>query len=150
MATNERTMKATSDEVWDVLADGWLYPLWVVGASRMREVDRAWPEVGSRLHHSVGTWPLLVDDETEVVDVTPGRSLTLHAKARPTGIAEVTIELEPLGADTRVVMAESVVKGPALLMPKPLRDLGLKWRNVESLRRLAYVAERRAARDGSR
>ena len=24
-----------------MLADGWLYPLWVVGASRMREVDDA-------------------------------------------------------------------------------------------------------------
>ena len=25
--------------VWAVLADGWLYPVWVVGAARMREVD---------------------------------------------------------------------------------------------------------------
>lgn len=149
MATNERTMKATADAVWEVLADGWLYPLWVVGASRMREVDGHWPEVGARLHHSVGTWPLLVDDETEVVDVTPGASLTLHAKARPTGVAEVTIRLEPIGAETRVVMTEGVVAGPARLLPGPLRDLGLRWRNVESLRRLAYVAERRSARGPS-
>jgi hypothetical protein len=35
-----------------------------------------------------------------------------------------------------------------VLVPKPVRDLGLRWRNTESLRRLAYVAERRAARSG--
>ena len=68
-----------------MLADGWLYPLWVVGASRMREVDTTWPEVGSELHHSVGAWPLLVDDTTEVADAIPGRFLHLHARARPTG-----------------------------------------------------------------
>ena len=149
MATNERTLKATADAVWDVLADGWLYPLWVVGASRMRDVDRHWPEVGAKLHHSVGTWPLLVDDETEVVAVSPGASLTLHAKAWPTGVAEVTIRLEPIGAATRVVIIESAIAGPARLLPGPLRDLGLKWRNIESLRRLAYVAERRSARGRS-
>ena len=72
MATNTRTIHATPEAVWDVLADGWLYPLWVVGASRMREVDDHWPAVGARLHHSVGSWPLLLDDETEVVAVVPG------------------------------------------------------------------------------
>lgn len=145
MATNERTMKAPTDAVWDVLADGWLYPLWVVGASRMREVDDHWPSVGARLHHSVGSWPLLVDDETEVVDVVPGVSLTVHAKARPTGVAEVMIRLEPVGAHTRVVMEEDALSGPARLVPKPVRDAGLAWRNVESLRRLAFIAERRAS-----
>src|SRR6478735_5653379 len=121
MATNERTMKATADEVWAVLADGWLYPLWVVGASRMREVDDGWPAVGARLHHSVGTWPLLVDDTTEVVEVTPGASITLHARAQPSGTAKVTIRLEAVGAETRVVIEEDAVSGPALLIPKPVR-----------------------------
>lgn len=146
MATKERTMKATTDAVWAVLADGWLYPLWVVGASRMREVDEGWPAVGTRLHHSVGTWPLLIDDTTEVVEVTPGASLTLHARAQPSGTARVTIRLEAVGAETRVTIDEDAVSGPAVLVPKIVRDLGLKWRNVETLRRLAYVAERRASR----
>lgn len=150
MATNERTIKATAGAVWDVLADGWLYPLWVVGASRMREVDDGWPAVGTRLHHSVGTWPLLIDDTTEVVDVTPGASLTLHARAQPSGTAQVTIRLEAVGAETRVVIEEDAVSGPALLVPKPVRDLSLTWRNVESLRRLAYVAERRTSPQESR
>ncbi|QWF20548.1 SRPBCC family protein [Nocardioides sp. LMS-CY] len=145
-AVNERTMDASAEAIWDVLADGWLYPLWVVGASRMRDVDRHWPDVGSRLHHSVGVWPLLVDDETEVLDVIPGEALTLHARARPTGTAEVALRLEPRGAETRVVIEEDAVAGPGLLVPRPLRELGLTWRNVESLRRLAYLAERRARR----
>lgn len=150
MATNERTVDATPEAVWDVLADGWLYPLWVVGATRMREVDDHWPDVGARLHHSVGTWPLVVDDVTEVVDSTPGVSLTLRAKARPTGVAQVTIRLEAVGMQTRVVLEEDAVAGPGSWVPKPLRDIGLHWRNVEALRRLAFIAERRAANDPQR
>ena len=69
MSITKRVMATTPDRVWAVLADGWLYPLWVVGASRMREVDDGWPAVGTRLHHSVGAWPLLIDDDTEVLDV---------------------------------------------------------------------------------
>ena len=146
MAINERTMKATPDQVWDVLADGWLYPLWVVGASRMREVDRDWPAVGAQLHHSIGVWPLLVDDSTEVVDAKPGHQLTLHARARPTGVAAVRITLEPVGSETTVVIEEDALSGPARFVPRLLRDPALTWRNVESLRRLAFLAERRSAR----
>ena len=149
MATTTRRFKATPDQVWDVLADGWLYPLWVVGASRMREVDDSWPEVGSRLHHSVGTWPLLLDDNTEVVDSVPGSVLVLHARAMPTGTAGVTIRLESSGAETEVSIEEDLIRGPGRLVPKVLRDPSIDWRNTESLRRLAYVVERRRARSSS-
>jgi hypothetical protein len=40
------------------------------------------------------------------------------------------------------------VAGPGRLVPGPLRDVLLRWRNVESLRRLAFIAERRAAGAG--
>jgi uncharacterized protein YndB with AHSA1/START domain len=143
MSSNTRLVDATPQAVWDVLSDGWLYPLWVVGASRMREVDDTWPEVGSRLHHSVGVWPLLVDDHTEVLDVTPGASLTLRARAWPGGEAKVHVRLTPSGQRTEVRIDEDVVTGPARLAPRPVRGLSLKWRNEESLRRLAFVAERR-------
>ena len=81
MSTTSRSIAATPEQVWSVLADGWLYPLFVVGASRMREVDDPWPAVGSRLHHSVGTWPLLVDDTTEVLEVEEPRRVLLRARA---------------------------------------------------------------------
>lgn len=146
MSENTRLMHATADQVWSVLADGWLYPLWVVGASRMRDVDDSWPGVGSQLHHSVGTWPLLVDDSTEVLEVEPASRLVLRARAWPAGDAEVEILLRPRGQETEVAIIEDAHSGPARMVPAPLRYLPMKWRNTESLRRLAYLAERRAGR----
>jgi hypothetical protein len=136
-------MQATPDQVWEVLADGWLYPLWVVGATRMREVDDPWPAPGARLHHSVGTWPLTLDDITEVVESTPGARLVLKAHAWPAGRADVTLTLRAHGAETEVVMEEHASAGPGALVPQVLQDPLLTWRNVESLRRLAFLVERR-------
>jgi len=140
---NERTINASPEAVWDVLSDGWLYPLWVVGASRMRDVDASWPNVGSRLHHSVGVWPGLIDDNTEVLESEPGRSILLRAKGWPMGEAEVRIELEPADGGTRVRIYEKPVKGPGALVPPVVVGPMMKWRNTETLRRLAYVAEGR-------
>jgi hypothetical protein len=129
-----------------VLADGWLYPTWVVGASRMREVDQSWPQVGSRLHHSVGNWPLLLDDRTEVLECQPGRLLRLKAHGWPAGAAEVVIELDPQpGSATLVRIREDASEGPATLVPGPARQLAIVPRNREALRRLAFIAEGRAA-----
>jgi len=143
MATTHRRIQATPDQVWDVLADGWLYPVWVVGASRMREVDDAWPAVGARLHHSAGTWPLLIDDTTSVLECTPRRLLVLQARGWPMGEATVRIEIEPAGAASTVTIVENPTKGPGALVPPGLRDIPMHHRNTETLRRLAYVAERR-------
>ena len=144
MTSVERVLKTTPQRVWDVLADGWLYPLWVVGASRMREVDATWPAVGSKIHHSVGLWPALLDDDTEVTECDPLRRLALVARAWPFGEAGVVLNLSEQGAGTRVVIEEDAISGPGRLVPPPARAPGLKWRNTETLRRLAYIAERRA------
>lgn len=143
MSTTSRPVAATPEQVWEVLSDGWLYPLFVVGAARMRAVDESWPAVGSRLHHSVGSWPLLIDDTTEVLDVDEGKRLLLLARGWPAGQAHVDISLQPSGDTTVVTMTEDATAGPGLLMPKPLRDAQLHLRNVEALRRLAFVVEGR-------
>ena len=143
MSTTTRSVSATPEQVWEVLSDGWLYPLFVVGASRMRDVDESWPAVGARLHHSVGTWPLLIDDTTEVLEVEEGRRLLLKARGWPAGEAHVDISLRPDGDATLVTMEEDATAGPGVLVPKPLRDAQLHWRNVEALRRLAFVVEGR-------
>lgn len=143
MSTTSRPLAATPEQVWEVLADGWLYPLFVVGAARMRAVDDTWPAVGSRLHHSVGSWPLLLDDTTEVLEVEEGRRLLLLARGWPAGQAHVDISLQPSGETTVVTMTEDATAGPGLLVPKPLRDAQLHLRNVEALRRLAFVVEGR-------
>jgi uncharacterized protein YndB with AHSA1/START domain len=143
VSTTSRPIAATPEQVWEVLSDGWLYPLFVVGAARMRDVDESWPAVGSRLHHSVGSWPLLIDDTTEVLEIEEGRRLLLLARGWPAGQAHVDISLQPSGDTTVVTMVEDATAGPGLLMPKPLRDAQLHLRNVEALRRLAFVVEGR-------
>jgi uncharacterized protein YndB with AHSA1/START domain len=144
VSVNERLIDASPQEVWDVLADGWLYPLWVVGATRMRAVDDSWPDVGSKIHHSAGVWPAVVDDDTEVLAVEPLRRLVLKAKGWPFGTANVVLDLEDAGAQTRVRIEEDVSEGPGRLVPYPLRAPMIKIRNVEALRRLAFLAEGRA------
>lgn len=143
MSTNELTIRTTPQEVWDVLADGWLYPLWVVGAARMRRVDPGWPDKGTRIHHSVGLWPLLINDHTEVLEVRTGEFLRLRARAWPVGVAEIAITLTPNGEHTDVRLEENVTSGPGALIPPPIEGLSLKWRNSEALQRLASIAERR-------
>lgn len=143
MSTNSRLIEAPVEKVWDVLADGWLYPLFVVGASRMRDVEESWPAVDATLHHSVGVWPALIDDSTTVLECVPHERLKLRARGWPAGEAEVTFLLDEQDSATEVTIVEDAVSGPGLLVPKPLRDIQLAWRNVETLRRLAFVAERR-------
>ncbi len=139
-------MRTTPDRVWAVLSDGWLYPVWVVGATRMRDVEGHWPQVGSKLHHSAGVWPAVVNDNTEVLECDPGRFLKLRARGWPFGEAEVAITLSPAGAHTLVTIEETAVSGPGGRIPKPLEYLAIRPRNVETLRRLAHVAENRQDR----
>jgi uncharacterized protein YndB with AHSA1/START domain len=143
-AVVSRTIHAEPAKVWAVLADGWLYPSWVVGASRMREVEDSWPAPGSKLHHSVGVWPWLLDDHTEVLGCEPQQRLRLKAHGWPAGAAEVVIELTPAGDGTEVTIREDAVAGPATLVPAPLRQLGVVPRNKEALRRLSFLAEGRS------
>jgi hypothetical protein len=145
MSTNVRRMDCTPEQVFDVLADGWLFPVWVVGASRMRDVDEAWPEVGSHLHHSFGVWPVLINDETRVLEWDPPRRMVIKPAGWPLGEAKVTLEAKPSGDGCLVRILEEAVKGPGALIPDAVLDVPLHIRNVETLRRLAFVAEGRDA-----
>jgi uncharacterized protein YndB with AHSA1/START domain len=141
MVTVSRLIAVEPTRVFSVLADGWSYPLWVVGATHMRRVDPQWPSVGARLHHSVGAWPLLLEDRTEVLAVQPDRRLELRAHAWPGGTARIEILLVPQGTATLVRMAESTENGPGRYIPGPLQRALLYPRNVESLQRLSALAE---------
>src|SRR3954470_12937659 len=149
MFATSKPIEATAAQVWAVLGDGWLYAGWVVGASRIRSVDPSWPAEGSALAHSVGSWPLLLDDETRVLTSRPERLLRLLARTRPLGESLVEIEITErrgLGGCT-VTIREDAVSGPGLLVPAPLRQLALLPRNRESLRRLDLQVRGRAARN---
>lgn len=146
----ERLVRAEQQDVWEVLADGWLYPVWVVGAARIRRVDDRWPHRGTRLHHSFGLWPALVHDSTEVLGIDLGSYLRLKARGWPFGEAHVEIELTDEGPGrTRVRLCEKAVRGPGRLVPSVVEVPLVSWRNRESLRRLALLAEGRAARPAS-
>ncbi len=142
----ERHVKVSPADVFSVLADGWLYSGWVVGASRIRAVDEQWPAVGSKIHHSVGSWPALIDDTTEVVECVPDQRLVLQARGWPIGEGTVYLDLEQTEEGCRVRIQEDASRGPGKLIPKPLRQLSILPRNRESLRRLQLIAEGRAPR----
>jgi uncharacterized protein YndB with AHSA1/START domain len=144
VVTVTREMAAPAQAVWDVLADGWFYATWVVGASRVRDVDHEWPAEGARIHHSFGLWPAVLSDTTHVLRSSEPTELVLRAKGWPAGEADVVITVIP-GDDQSctVAMTEDAVTGPGTLVPRPLRQLAIGPRNVEALRRLAYLAEGR-------
>ncbi len=146
MSRNVRVLKCAPADVFRVLEDGWLFPSWVVGASRMREVDETWPHVGSRIHHSFGVWPALIDDETVVERYEPPHLLVMRPKGWPIGEARVTIDVKGRGAGSVVRIQEEAIAGPGRYVPRPLMDLALHIRNEETLHRLAYLAEGMAER----
>lgn len=143
MDTTTRVFACTPDDVFGVLADGWSFANWVVGAARIRAVDDGWPEPGSRIHHSVGVWPALISDTSSVLEWNPPHHMTLTVRAWPAGQGKVTLECTPESGGTLVTMSEDVTTGPARLVPGPVRRPFLHVRNLESLRRLAYLAEHR-------
>ncbi|RUR03293.1 SRPBCC family protein [Labedella endophytica] len=144
MSTNTRVMACRPEDVFGVLNDGWLFPVWVVGASRMRDVDDAWPYEGSHLQHSFGVWPLLINDKTTVLEYDAPRRLVIQPSGWPIGEARVTLEVQPHRKGCLVRITEKAVKGPGALIPAPLLDIPLYMRNHETLRRLAYIAEGKA------
>lgn len=144
MVTVTRAARCTPDAVLRVLADGWSYSTWVVGTARIRAVDPTWPEPGTRILHSVGLWPALLDDETVVRAWDPERSIELQARGWPAGEARVLIEVTPVAVGCLIRITEDADKGPGTLVPRPVRSAVIRPRNVETLRRLALIAERQA------
>ena len=145
--TVTRDIAASPERVWEVLADGWTYAQWVVGNSRMRAVDPGCPAVGSTIEHSIGVWPLLLDDITVVQDCRPLEELVLLAKGRPLGKARITLRLFDIDGGCRIEMAEVPVGAPMGWVPHRLALLAVGPRNRECTRRLAALAERRTPDD---
>jgi uncharacterized protein YndB with AHSA1/START domain len=142
------TVPVPPEAVFDVFADGWSYPVWVVGASGMREVDDGWPAKGTRIHHSVGPWPMVIEDVTLVLAVRRPHLLVLEARMWPLGKARVRFELEGDERSTTITMTEVATSGPISILPKNVQSRLIAPRNRESLRRLARLARARAGSGG--
>jgi hypothetical protein len=123
-------MDATPEEVFAVLADGYAYDDWVVGAKQIRAVDADWPARGSQFHHEIGVGPI-----------------DISVRFRPAGTAVVDLTMEPIGdARTRVVMKETPTSGAARAL-KFATGMMLLVRNEWSLLRLRrLVAVHRSTR----
>ncbi|BDT89059.1 SRPBCC family protein [Nocardia cyriacigeorgica] len=140
MTEVEVTVPVPIEQAFAALADGWLYASWVVGASHIRVVDRNWPAVGTRIHHSVGLWPLTMQDVTKVTAVDPPHLLELDAHLWVIGAAWIRFELdEPQPRVTRIRMFERASRGPGAFIPGFAQDLVFTPRNQESLDRLAHL-----------
>lgn len=145
VSENECLIEASVEDVFAILTNGWSYAAWVVGASRIRDVDPPWPEPGGRIHHSVGAWPFLLDDTTKVLEYEPLQRLRLQLRVWPAGYGEVEFRATKTSDGCcRLVMTERATSGPIALLPERLADLMLHPRNAEALRRLKLLAEKRS------
>lgn len=139
--TVTRDVDATRERVWGVMADGWTYSGWVVGNSRTRAVSKNWPSPGTRILHSIGTWPAVINDETIVERCVRHEELVLFARVRPVSEARVTLRLSDTAGGCRVAMSEIAVSGPLSWLPESAQAMGFAPRNRECLWRLAKIAE---------
>jgi uncharacterized protein YndB with AHSA1/START domain len=142
MATTTTHVDASPDRVFEVLSDPRSYGYWVVGSKEIRHWDRDFPALGTSFHHTFLIGPVPIRDSTTVLEVDPPRRLLLRARARPTGIAHVALDLEPRDGGTDVSITEWPVEGIAARVHNRLQDRLIRVRNVESLRRLKRLAER--------
>lgn len=137
-----RDVRATRQQLWDAMADGWTYSQWVVGNSRTRAVDPHWPQPGSTIRHSIGVWPLVINDRTVVEKCTPGEELVLHAGLGRLGGARITLRLSDIADGCRIEMIEVPASGPIKAVPDRLALAAVYPRNRECLLRLTALAER--------
>jgi len=138
-----RRMAAPPDQVFQALSDPWLLPVWVVGATHIRDADANWPAPGSKVHHQVGAWPIALSDVTAVVECVEPERLVLQGRAYPFGEAYIQLVVEPDGDGSIVRMGEAPSYGPARVIDNPLQRWLLAARNRESLARLKSIVENR-------
>lgn len=144
MATNETTIEATPDEVFDTLMDAQAYADWVVGAKEIRAVDPSWPDPGSEFHHTVGAGPVEIKDSTKMVAHERPSFVKLEVHAGPLGSGIVEMRMKDDGEGGTVVeMVEYPIDGPVETLDGPVENTAIKARNVEALRRFKNLVEER-------
>jgi uncharacterized protein YndB with AHSA1/START domain len=140
MSVDEITVNAPPERVFAVLSDRNKYERWVVGTEQTTEGEGDWPQPGSTLRYTVAG-PLKLSNRTVVRAVDEPHRLELRAKAGPLPDADITLDLIPEGAGTRVRMHERPANGIVNALTGPLGHYALSKRNQEALSRLRRLAE---------
>jgi len=144
MARNEIVVGVAPDEMFTLLLDPYAYPKWVVGTRRVREVDRDWPSMGARFHHTVGVGPFSTRDSTRMLTSRPPFDLDLEVRFRPLGVACVSVRVSDAGTGRcRIVLTEDPIAGPAEGLRGRAWDAVVHARSALSLWRLRRLAESR-------
>jgi uncharacterized protein YndB with AHSA1/START domain len=143
MSRNSINVSAPPEAVFDVLDDAYAYPRWVVGARRVRRVDPSWPAVGSKFHHAIGTAAGELHDSSKILERQRPDRIVLEVRFRPTGVANVEIDVERVGDKSIVTIAESPTSGPVSHLPIFITDPLLHVRNALALQRLRHEIESR-------
>jgi hypothetical protein len=144
MARNEIVVGVAPDKMFTLLLDPYAYPKWVVGTRRVREVDRDWPSMGARFHHTVGVGPFSTRDSTRMLTSRPPFDLDLEARFRPLGVACVSVRVSDAGTGRcRIVLTEDPIAGLAKGLRGRAWDAVVHARNALSLWRLRRLAESR-------
>jgi uncharacterized protein YndB with AHSA1/START domain len=144
MSRNSISVSASPEAVFVVLDDAYAYPRWVVGARRVRRVDPSWPAVGSKFHHAVGNAAAELHDSSKVLEREPPDRMVLEVRFRPTGVANVEIDVKRDGDGSVVTLVESPTCGPVSHLPSFVTDPLLFARNALALQRLRHEIERRS------
>lgn len=121
----------------------------VAGARKVRHFDSRWPEVGTRLHHTVGVPPLLLRDHTEVVAHEKPDLLVLDALIRPLGRLRVEFGFVPSPEGTIMTVTERPEDGPlSWPLVRIVTLVALHIRNREICRRFKKLAAGRTRPSG--
>jgi uncharacterized protein YndB with AHSA1/START domain len=143
MSRNSISVSASPEAVFEVLDDAYAYPRWVVGARRVRRVDASWPAAGSKFHHAIGNAAAELHDSSMILERVPPERIVLEVRFRPTGVANVEIDVERDGDGSVVTITESPTCGPVSHLPGFVTDPLLFVRNALALQRLRHEIERR-------
>ena len=142
MITVTHQTPARPEQIWAVLADGWTYAAWVVGACG----SARWRAAGDagQPHPPLGRDVAAAGQRRD-----RGRGLRARAadpaegQGQGHGAAIVEIRLHDEGDRTRIEMREDATAGLGKLLPHTVRQALIAPRNTETVTRLALLAERR-------
>ncbi|MDP9445288.1 MAG: SRPBCC family protein [Actinomycetota bacterium] len=136
-----KSTKATPQQVWAVLEDGYRYPEWVKGTKEIRDVEAGWPAPGTSLHYTAGIGPLVKKDRTTSREMVRDRYLELEAVAWPFGSARIALTLDPEDGGTTVRMQEHPLRGIGRVVHTTLTKVGFALRIRVMLDDLVRLAE---------